>query len=262
MRSPSRAAPPAKVPAEAPPHQYRAPAVARAFAVLRLLAEVRGPLGISEIARSLGASKGSIHGILLALREEGAVEEMPGKKFHLGPLVGKLAQSRSNEVDLPEIAEAFLRNLSRETGQTAVLGIPDRSRLRIEAVIEGAQDFRVGAAPGMTVPLLAGATGKVLIAWGGVPVPADLPQATLGSVATREELERELEEVRKLGVAFDRGEYLQGVAAVASPVRDASGKLAGVLYALGFVDRLPEPQLQELGRKVRQAALSLSQSLR
>jgi DNA-binding IclR family transcriptional regulator len=114
----------------------------------------------------------------------------------------------------------------------------------------------------MSVPLLAGATGKVLIVWSGVAIPPELPQFTPGSIADREELERELEEVRKLGVAFDRGEYLQGVAAVASPVRDASGRVAGVLYALGFVDRLPEPQLQELGRKVRQAALSLSQSLR
>lgn len=249
-------------PPEEKPSGYRAPAVARALAVLRLLAKARSPLGLSEIARSLDASKGSIHGILLALKEEGAVEESPEKKFQLGPLIDDLARSRRGAVDLSELAQPVLRTLARETGQTAVLGIPDGSQLRIEAVVEGARDFRVGAAPGMTVHLLAGATGKVLLASGAISLPEDLPKFTPRSLADREQLKREVEEARKLGVAFDRGEYLQGVAAVASPVRDAGGSLVGILYALGFVDRLPEPELQELGRSVRQAARSLSQQLR
>jgi IclR family KDG regulon transcriptional repressor len=113
----------------------------------------------------------------------------------------------------------------------------------------------------MTIPLLAGATGKILVAWGELSLPADVPKFTPDS-ATREELERELAQVRKLDVAFDRGEYLQGVAAAAAPVRDGSGRLGAILYAVGFVDRLPEPALQELGGKVRQAALAVSQRMR
>jgi DNA-binding IclR family transcriptional regulator len=51
-----------------------------------------------------------------------------------------------------------------------------------------------------------------------------LRPVTAKTIATKTELKRRLEEIRKTGVSFGREESYEGVAAVASLIRDASGK--------------------------------------
>jgi DNA-binding IclR family transcriptional regulator len=113
----------------------------------------------------------------------------------------------------------------------------------------------------MKIPLIAGATGKVLLAWGAAPWPDPLPRHTARTLADREALEREVSEARRDGVAFDRGEYLQGVAAAAAPVLGRGGRLVGVLYSVGFLDRLGDDALRDLGERVKGAARAVSADL-
>jgi DNA-binding IclR family transcriptional regulator len=216
---------------------------------------------VSEIARALAASKGSVHGILQALREEGAVEELSDKKFRLGALLDELSARRRGKRTLAEICKPYLERLAASSGQTALLAIPEESRFRIDAVAEGTGGLRVGAVPGLRIPLLAGATAKVFMAWGGLEVPEVLPRFTAGSPTDRGELVKEVERVRQEGVALDRGEYLQGVAAAAAPLQGSGGRLVGILYAVGFLDRLGPKELDALADKVRMAAQAASREL-
>ena len=240
---------------------YRAPAVARALKILRLLGASSAPLGVSEIARAIGASKGSVYGVLQALREEGAVEGVGDKKLRLGPLVDQLAARRQGERTLVEVCRPYLERLATQSGQTALLGIPERTRLRIDAAVEGTGGLRVGAVPGSRIPLLAGATGKVLMAWGAAAIPEAPPRFTAGSPTDAESLRREVERTRREGVALDRGEYLQGLAAVAAPLLGDGDRLLGVLYAVGFLDELIPSDLESLAEGVRTAARAASREL-
>jgi DNA-binding IclR family transcriptional regulator len=240
---------------------YRAPAVARALKILRLLGRSASPMGVSEIARVLGASKGSVHGVLQALREEGAIEEAADKKLRLGPLLDELAARRQGLRTLAEVCQRHLQRLAAETGHTALLGIPERDRLRIEAVGGGGGGLGVGAVPGSRIPLLAGATGKVLMAWGAASIPDVPPRFTAGSPTDGKVLRQEVERVRRDGVALDRGEYLQGVVAVAAPLLGTEDRLMGILYAVGFLDQLEPPNLDSLVEAVRAGARAASREL-
>lgn len=235
--------------------------MSRAFEILRLLSGSSGPLGVSGIARALNASKGSVHGILRVLADEGAVEESDRAKFCLGPLLEDLVRGRGQGRTPAALARPLLERIARETGQTAVLGLPEGDRLRLVAVAEGEGPFRVGAAQGRTIPLLVGATGKVWLAWVPGRWPSPLPRFTRHTVADREAVEREVEEVRREGVGYDRGEYLQGVAAVAAPVLARGARLVALLYAVGFLDRLGDEALADLGRRVKDAAQAISAEL-
>lgn len=240
---------------------YRAPAVGRALEILRILARGDAPLGVSELARRLGASKGAVHGVLGALLREGAVEEEGDRRFRLGPLVDLLARGRRRELSLVGLARPHLERLAAETGQTALLGVPEGDRLRVAAVCEGRGALRVTATEGQRIPLLAGATGKVALAWGSAPWPEVPPTYTPRSPADRTALEADVSAARRAGVAFDRGEYLRGVAAAAAPVSAPDGRLAGILYAVGFEDLLGEEGLQDLGARVREEASALAAEL-
>src|SRR5947209_3618925 len=59
--------------------------IERAAAILRALAGGSRRLGVSELSERLGHAKGTVHGLLRALQEEGFVEQDPESgKYHLG----------------------------------------------------------------------------------------------------------------------------------------------------------------------------------
>jgi len=64
-----------------------------------------------------------------------------------------------------------------------------------------------------------------------------LPGHTPSSITTLPALEKELDWVRRHGVAFDREEIEQGLRCIAAPVRDDSGQLVAGLSISAPTDR-------------------------
>src|SRR5260370_33963916 len=70
-----------------------APMVERAFRLLDLLSGTEEGLTLSDLARSLNMSKGSIHGLLKTLESSGAIEQAEERRFVLGPRIDELARA-------------------------------------------------------------------------------------------------------------------------------------------------------------------------
>jgi len=234
-----------------------APAVDRAFAILNLLAGTKEPQGVSALARTLGIGKSSVHAILKALHAARAIEDAGERQFRLGPLVEELARVRLGRRTLAEVCQPHLAELAEQTGQTSMFGAPHKDRFRIMLVVEGRGHFQVKAVQGGSIPLLAGVVGKIALAWEAVPMPAVLPRFTEASVGDENALAEELRQVRREALALDRGEYLRGVYAAASPILQ-DDQLLGVLFSTGFQDQLGEDGLLSLGRAVAQTARAVS----
>ena len=237
-----------------------APAVGRAFAILRLLSQTKEPQGVTTLARALGIGKSSAHAILEALLATGAIEDAGKRQFRLGPLVEELGRSRHGKRKLTEICQPYLMELAEQMGQTSVFGAPIGNRFRIMSVVEGRGLFRVKAVQDRSIPLLAGVVGKIALAWEFVPMPQVLPRFTKDSVGDVNALGDELARVRAELIAFDRGEYLRGVYAAGSPILDGD-RLVGIIFSAGFQDHLGEEGLISLGQAVAQAARAVSREL-
>ncbi len=239
----------------------RHPALARAFALLRWVGEQEEPVGISEIARALGLSKATVHGLVHGLVAEGALEEAAPKRYRLGPALAALAARAAGTPSLEGACRPVLEDLARQTRLTAILGIPEGRRLRVALAVEGGDGLRVAAAPGVRIPLEAGATGKVAMAWGALEVP-DRPHRFTGRTLTDpREVRAEAARVREQGVALDRGEYLPGVVAAAAPVLDGGGRLRGIVYAVGLEGALGERTLEEVAAAVREGGARATRRL-
>jgi DNA-binding IclR family transcriptional regulator len=126
------------------------PAVEKAA---RILAELGGgdTVGISELARRIAASKGTVRDILFTLAAHGLVERTSDGRFR-----------REAPTDLSTAAAARLAALTEEFGETAILGIVRGERLEIAATSEPPTDLHMSAPLGRRIPLRAGAHGKVL----------------------------------------------------------------------------------------------------
>ncbi len=185
---------------------------------------------------------------------------LAGVSFVLGLWLRNWAVVGGANVSSSEICKPHLAEFVEQIGQTGMFGVPDGDRFRIVTVVEGRAPFRVKAVQGRSIPLLAGAVGKIALAWEAVSMPAVLPRFTEDSVGDVSAMGEELERVRGEALALDRGEYLRGVYAAASPILD-SDRLVGILFSAGFQDQLGEEGLMSLGQAVAQAARAVSREL-
>ena len=84
---------------------------------------------------------------------------------------------------------------------------------------------------------------------------------TAKTIVERDALLREIDEVRRKGLAFDDGEFDAEARCVAVPVRDFTGRVAGAIGMSGPMWRLSLQALQEKSKHVREAAAELSKAL-
>ena len=203
------------------------PAVDKAARVLRALADGGRPMGISELARSLKVSKGTLRDVLLTLAQFGFVVRDADTRFRLGPELRTLANASAPE--LRSLAQPYLVSLMESCGETAILGLVVDGTLEIAGRAEPATDLHMTAPLGRRLPLDKGAHGKVL--------------------SGREE------------VGYDDQELFAGVRAVAAPITDARGRRIAVVMVVGFKERLDLRTLRRIGERCVSAARALSQRI-
>jgi DNA-binding IclR family transcriptional regulator len=95
--------------------------------------------------------------------------------------------------------------------------------------IESPASLRVNVQVGQASPLHCTALGKVLLAFGGVPLPGKLEPYTARTITDRSTLRKALEKVRSAGYAVDDEEFDPGVRCIAvrySPCKAMVARLA------------------------------------
>src|SRR6058998_177258 len=137
------------------------PAIDKAARVLRALAAGGRPMGISELARSLSVSKGTLRDVLLTLAHFGFVVRDTDTRFRLGPELRALADASAP--DLRSLAQPYLVSLMESFGETAILGLVVDGALEIAARAEPATDLHMTAPLGRRLPMDKGAHAKVLV---------------------------------------------------------------------------------------------------
>jgi DNA-binding IclR family transcriptional regulator len=127
------------------------PAVDKAARLLAELREDEG-LGISELARRIKASKGTVRDILLTLVSHDLVARDPDGRFRRG----------GQRFDLTHLARPHLDALLDAFGETALLGVVTDGGVEIAARAEPGTDLHMSAPIGRRLPANIGAHAKVL----------------------------------------------------------------------------------------------------
>jgi len=136
------------------------PAVDKAARLLAELGEDEG-LGISELARRIKASKGTVRDILLTLVSHDLITRDRDGRFRRG----------GERFDLTHLARPHLEALLDAFGQTALLGIVTEGGVEIAARAEPSTDLHMSAPLGRRLPANVGAHAKVLT--GGADIGFD-----------------------------------------------------------------------------------------
>jgi IclR family KDG regulon transcriptional repressor len=247
-----------------------APMVERAFRLLDLLSVSEEGLTLSDLARALGMSKGSVHGLLKTLESNGVIELSDDRRYSLGPHIYDLAQSYVQRAGLRRFALPAMHRLAASIEETIFLGHIEQDCTRI---IERVQDegetpcLHVSAPRGARIPLLVRANGPLILAsW---PVAQrevylsthPLPQFTERSITDPQQFLHIVEEAARTGVSFDHEEYLTGVNAVAAPIYGPGGTFIALIWIVGFASRFNDEAMQLAAQQLQAETAQISHAL-
>jgi len=220
----------------------------RVLALLARFEDGRSELSVTEIARCLGVHKSTASRLAATLERAGFLARS-GQRYRLGVEIIRLGILALRNTDIVAAMQPAMEKLSQHTGETINLAIP--AGPDVLNVAELPSTFILSCSGGWigrrTKPH-AVANGKVLLAYGTIPVPAALERYTEHTITSPGALSEELAAVRTDGFAKAVSELEEGLVAVASPVFDAAGACVAALSVSGPSFRMPPEKLDELGR--------------
>ncbi len=240
----------------------------RTFAILEVFSETRPEWSTTDIARAVDLPVPTVHRILVALRRLGYVNQHDDtKRFRLGLGALVLGERAHVAADLRPIAIGPLRQLARATGETAVLTVltPERDRGVCLERVETTQPLRLAVQPGLQLPLHAGASQKVLLAF--MP-DQDIDRALMqplerfcrSTITSAAAMRHELETIKAQGWAGSYEETDVGVWGIAVPVLSSSDVVCAIGIA-GPCARLRAHRVREDLRFVHESAAAVARAL-
>jgi len=240
----------------------------RAFAILEEVARNREGINLAELSKAVGLHNSTAFHLLKTMVQLGYLSQLrDSKRYRIGNRLFTLAAGALDENTLLAAVTPVLETLTRETGETGHFAIRSGNDIVVIARTAGSGMLQMIDRTGAQRPAHATALGKVLLsALNGGQIRQllgrePLRRLTAKTIVERDALLREIEEVRRKGIAYDDGEFDAEIRCVAVPVHDFAGRLAGAVGISGAVWRLPLQSLQDKAQQVREAARLISAQL-
>ena len=248
--------------------KYQAPSVKKAFQILDLISRNARGTGVSELAGHLKISKSTVHGITMALEELGAIIRDPAtKRYTSGPTLLELGKSAYSQFDIKDLARPVMENLMNRTQESVFLGVLNGEHVTILDIVESRNDLKITSPVGTTIPLMAGATGKVLLASMELEKAMKIVHSkgrtkyTENTITDPDQYLEEIRDVKKRGYATDYEEYILGVRAVASPI-SAEEHYQAAIWVVGFKTSLHDEKMKALIKATKKTAEMISLKLK
>jgi len=242
--------------------------IARAFAIAEEIARNREGISLAELSKRVGLHNSTTFHLVKTMVQLGYVSQLvDSKKYRIGRRMFTLAAGALDEIELVSVATPVLEKLTGATGEYSHFAIRSGEQIVVVAKTAGTGIFQMVDRTGAVRPAHATALGKVLLAALSPSQldryldTAELHKFTAKTIGERDALLRELDEVRRKGLAFDDGEFDSEARCVAVPVHDFTGRVAGAIGMSGPMWRLSLQALQEKSKYVREAAAQLSAEL-
>lgn len=204
------------------------------LAVLDLFGQGKSALGADEIADRLGHSRSTCYRYLKSLVDRGYLVSSIGGGYTLGPQIMNLESYMRLTDPLILAGQPVVQELSKDFPGTAMICRVFRESFVSIFSVQSAQDPRIRVTRGRALPLVRGATARV--------IQANLPRHRLvklyeenaGEFAelgfgSLSELQNALKAVKKEGSVRVFGEVNEGVNAVSAPILNSSGVIEGAI---------------------------------
>ena len=243
----------------------------RSFRLLLILEEVVKvgvPVTPTEINRSIGLPKQTLYRMFAALEAQGFLQrEHDGRSYVPGLRTRSMAIKTISSPGSRDARLAVMSRLAEDIGETCNLSIPDRNGMIYADRIETEWPLRIQLPVGTKVPLHCTASGKLYL--------STLPKAQLDrllnntrfekrtskTLTTKEALSDAIDQIRVRGFSEDNEEFIEGMIALAVPIKGRDGRFVSALAFHAPTPRMPFAAAHQHLDRLREAADELAHIL-
>lgn len=240
----------------------------RAFAILEEIARGRNGVTLAELSKRLGLHNSTVFHLVQTMVSLGYVRQIrESKRYRIGRPLFALAAASQDEIELISLATPILEGLSADTGETGHLGVWSGGSVVVVAKTPGSGTFQMVGGVGVLRPAYCTGLGKALLA--AIPqmhldrylAATELRPLSAKTITEPDILRKQLDDIRRDGIAFDDGEFDPEVRCLSVAVRDFTTQVTAALGISGPIWRLQLQALHEKATLVRRAGEELSQAL-
>lgn len=250
---------------DTPPTLSRAPRGIQSIEVggqlLHALVNEGRALPLTELARCAGMAPAKAHPYLVSFQKVGLVEQdLDSGRYGLGPLALQMGWIGLQQVDPVRWATPVIERLAEQTLMTAALAVWGNQGATLVRLAHAPTPVHVAMRHGTVMGVSETATGRLFAAL----LPTEVLQRTLGPKTARQvqtSLSAELEAIRQSDMARVDDTVVNGVSALAAPVRDAQGELVLSLTLIGPGATLASREGGAIPGLLQQEAAALSARL-
>lgn len=224
----------------------------KALQVLRNVCESSQTLTLKDITELSGLPKSTVYRYLYTLTAMDMVDYNPNHEtFSPGLGLWWLMQSADPFSKLRQVSSQERHDLKDIFNETVNLGVLTGSEVLYLEIVESERSLRMQARPGTRDDVHSTALGKALLAfrprsqWDTL-IPEKLVRHTDKTLVTRGEVMANLEEIRRSGIAVERGENEEGATCIAAPVLDSNGVSLAAVSISAPSSRITEALIQDM----------------
>ena len=246
---------------------YNITALQRGLHLLNLFAANEKGLYATQIAKLSGLPVSTVHRFLANLKSSGFLNCDSNGAYQLGIACVSLGQAARGQLDVRRVSLPHLQELNRRTRETVHLTVRHALSAVYVEKLDSPEPLRIHSRIGAAVPLYCTAVGKVLLAYmpeaelDKILDQLEMKRLTENTVGNLQELQTELQRVRKNGYAYDLEEHEAHIRCIAAPIWDHTGAVNSSLSVTGPAVRMSNARLRQIAPLILEIGRKISKEL-
>jgi IclR family KDG regulon transcriptional repressor len=236
--------------------------------ILKLFGKEMPLLSVEEIARATDISLPTAYRFVATLKRNGLVERDPSTgRYMLGLRILELGKGVFRKVELETVAAPLLKRLAVESGETVQLTKRHADYGICIDVEESPSALRVAPEKGNMLPLHAGASVQVILAF--LPEKerdrissGELKKITDYTIINSQVLQKRLACIQKEGFALTSSEVYLGSVGLAAPIFNGDNRAIASVAISGPSQRMDQEKCALLKPRVIETAKRISEALK
>src|ERR1700724_1133359 len=250
-----------------PKRNYDITALQRGLRLLHLFSESPRGLTAKQVAALSRLPVSTVHRFLANLVTTGFLNRDIEGTHHLGIACFSIGQAAAGQLDIRRLSLPYLRELNQQTRETIHLTVRHGLSAVYVEKLDSPEPLRIHSRIGAAIPLYCTAVGKVLLAYlppqerSAVLDRMEMHRFTSNTAGSPQELQTQLQLVRRNGYACDLEEHEAHIRCVAAPIWDHTGAVTASLSITAPAVRMGVARLRQLGPLTREVGLLISEKL-
>jgi IclR family KDG regulon transcriptional repressor len=241
----------------------------KALNILLAFTPDNNEMGTTELSIKLGLHKSTTSRLIKLLVATNFLQQNPlTKKYLLGSSALRIghATTRTLHSKLLAVAHPCLAELSQLLGESVAMEMLSGTNVVLALHVEGPSHIRFNFEQGEQVPINVAAGAKVILSQSDpqlvdICLEKDFQQFNENTIISKTEYRKLLKNIKKSGVAYDKGERYINTHAMATPIYNLEGNTKAAVVIAGPAYRLTDDFLKSAKKPMKETADRISKLL-